>query len=262
MTTLITFSPTGGTATIAECVARGMTEEPFEHIDLTPAGTVDAAPRIVAGDTAVIAVPVHYGRVPEEAAARLRRIRGLQTPAVLVVVYGNRAYEDALLELRDIVEAIGFEPVAAGAFIAEHSFSCPATPLAAGRPDSSDLERAVAFGKMVRGKMSGLGEGAEPRPLEIPGNSPYRGRPDRSPTTPRSDAEICDLCGRCAEVCPTDAITVAETVTTDQDACMLCCACVRECPNHGRILDGEWAEEITAKLASLCTERREPELIL
>ena len=42
-----------------------------------------------------------------------------QTPAVLVVVYGNRAYDDALLELSDIATGAGFVPLAAGAFVGE-----------------------------------------------------------------------------------------------------------------------------------------------
>ena len=48
---------------------------------------------------AVITVPVYGGRVAPPALARLKEIRGNHTPAVIAVVYGNRAYEKALEEL-------------------------------------------------------------------------------------------------------------------------------------------------------------------
>jgi len=261
MTTLVTFSPTGGAEHIGECIARGISEAEFDHIDLTPAAAADSAPRIVSGDVAVIAVPVYYGRVPDTAARRLRRLRGCATPAVLVVVYGNRAYEDALVELREIAVGIGFEPVAAAAFVAEHSFSTAASPLATGRPDLSDLERAVNFGKLVRDRLDRMAEVETQISLDIPGNRPYRDKPDRVPTTPRTNPEACDLCGDCAKSCPTGAISVTDEVNTDPDACILCCACIRACPNGGRIIDGEWYEGITAKLAGLCAEPRKPEFI-
>ena len=259
MTTLVTFSPAGGAEHIGECIARGISEAGFDHIDLTPVAAADSTPRIVSGDVAVIAVPVYYGRVPDTAARRLRRLRGCATPAVLVVVYGNRAYEDALAELREIAVEIGFEPVAAAAFVAEHSFSSATVPLASGRPDVIDLERAVNFGKLVRDRLDRMAEVETKISLDIPGNRPYRAKPDRVPTTPRTDPEACDLCGECAESCPTGAISVTDEVNTDPDACILCCACIRACPNDGRIIDGQWYEGITAKLADFCVEPRKPE---
>lgn len=37
------------------------------------------------------------------------------TPAIAVCVYGNRDYDDALIELKDAIEANGFKTVAAAA---------------------------------------------------------------------------------------------------------------------------------------------------
>lgn len=62
------------------------------------------------------------------------------------MVYGNRDYEDALLELRDTVASLGFTPLSAGAFIGEHSYSTAEMPVAAGRPDATDLQTARTFG--------------------------------------------------------------------------------------------------------------------
>jgi len=106
-----------------------------KQTDLTYPAFLPCA-RLGARDLAIIGVPVYAGRVPEIAAHRLKEIKGAGTPAVVVAVYGNREFEDALVEMRDIAIAQGFEVVAAGAFIAEHSFSTDELPIAAGRPDS------------------------------------------------------------------------------------------------------------------------------
>ena len=68
------------------------------------------------------AVPSYGGRVPEIAVSRLKQMKGNGARAVLLVVYGNREYEDTLLELSDVMEAAGFSPVAAVAAVAEHSY--------------------------------------------------------------------------------------------------------------------------------------------
>lgn len=105
----------------------------------------------------VVAVPVYGGRVAETAVERLRNFRADQAPVVPVVVYGNRDYEDALLELSDLLKEKGFVPVAAAAFIGEHSFSRPDMPVAAGRPDEEDLRKAMAFGLQIREYLSQIG---------------------------------------------------------------------------------------------------------
>ena len=94
-----------------------------------------------AGISAFIAVPVYAGRVAPIALQRIRRLKGENAPVVLVAVYGNRDYEDALVELRDETTCLGFTPLAAGAFIGEHSYSRPGMPVAEGRPDANDLKR-------------------------------------------------------------------------------------------------------------------------
>ena len=85
-------------------------------------------------------MPVYAGRVAPIALQRIRRLKGENAPVVLVSVYGNRDYEDALVELRDETTRLGFTPLAAGAFIGEHSYSRPGMPVAEGRPDANDLQ--------------------------------------------------------------------------------------------------------------------------
>ncbi len=65
---------------------------------------------------------------------RINKIKGNGAKAVAVVVYGNRDYDDTLLELKNVLEENGFVVGAMVAAIAEHSI---ARNLAAGRPDKS-----------------------------------------------------------------------------------------------------------------------------
>ncbi|MFQ7055807.1 MAG: 4Fe-4S binding protein [Alistipes sp.] len=124
-------------------------------IDLThPAGH----PAPLPGEAvAIFAVPVYGGHVAPVALERLREIRGEGTPAVVLAVYGNRSFGTAVAELASFVAGRGFVPVAAGAFVGEHSYSTPATPIAQGRPDARDLIAATAFGAQVREKLAKTG---------------------------------------------------------------------------------------------------------
>lgn len=102
---------------------------------------------------AVIVVPVYGGHVAPLAMERLESIRGLDTPAVLVVVYGNRAYEKALMELDVFAIPHGLKVIAGATFIGEHSYSTDKCPIADGRPNESDLDYAEDFGKKIMEKI-------------------------------------------------------------------------------------------------------------
>lgn len=256
---LIAFSPTGTTRTVIGAVAEGI-GAPTSAFDLTLPDIHAPAP----GEIAVIGTPVYAGRVPGTAAARLRRhVRGMGRPAVLVVVYGNRAFEDALLELRDIALELGFAPVAGAAFIGEHSFSTPQWPVAEARPDATDREKAVSFGRSVREMLEGVSAPADLPPLEVPGNVPYRQGVQPSAICPETDAQTCVLCGECARSCPSGAIGLADgSVLTDAPLCLRCCACTRVCPVGARVMLNEKILEFGRMLSTQYAQRREPEFFL
>lgn len=48
------------------------------------------------------------------------------------------------------------------------------------------------------------------------------------------DADKCNGCKSCVEVCPTESITINEDgkAVVDPDSCGECGACVDECPNE------------------------------
>ncbi len=255
--TLIVFSPTGTTRAVLTAIARGSGGDGVSVRDLTLPTSCPEAPVPVQEDLALIGAPVYGGRIPAVAAERLRRCRGDGTPAVPVVVYGNRAYEDALVELADLAVQGGFAPVAAAAFIGEHSYSCPGFPIAPGRPDPDDLRNAAAFGSAVRRKLSRCQGG-----VAVPGDRPYRDRFAMPPGSAQTEDDRCVRCGRCAEVCPTGAVAAADPVATAAERCIFCCACVKNCPTGARVMAQPRIRRMTEWLSVNCAGRREPEWFL
>ena len=259
---LVYFSPTGTSKRVAEAIAKGI-QVSCEHVDLTPPTARTQEFERLSDELAVIAAPVYAGRIPSEAVYRLRRISANDTPAVLVAVYGNRLYEDALVELQDLAIELGFRPVAGGAFIGEHSYSTAEVPTAHGRPDADDVEKAIEFSRKIVEKMSGICGPRDIPPLELPGNRPYReGMRDTSePVEPITKEELCIKSGKCAEVCPTSSITVSDVVTTKGDTCIWCCACVKNCPSGARVMS-PILQKASRWLNTNFSERREPETYL
>ena len=184
--TVICFSPTRTSRKIAEAVAAGMTAARIRTIDLT-LDRSDSPITVGAGETVVLGVPVYAGRVAPEAVRRLQRIKaaaGAVIPTVVTVTYGNRDYEDALVELYDLAVSLGLSPFAAGAFIGEHSYSTPEMPVAEGRPDTLDLADARIFGGECARKLDSSGAFA---PFHIKGNRPQT-HPIRHPEPQRTAA--------------------------------------------------------------------------
>jgi len=256
------FSPTGTTNKILEGIIHGFQAAIVEHIDLTLPAVKTQDFVIKQDDFAIIGVPVYAGRIPGIAAQRLKQLKADKTPAAIVVVYGNRAYEDALLELSDLVKEAGFIPVAAGAFIGEHSYSTMATPIAVGRPDTEDLIQAKDFGAMVRKKMGEMQSLDATAALPLPGNFPYKDYGAWPEMSPIILEDLCNLCGDCAAVCPTGAITVDTTVLTDKKQCIMCCACVKSCPIKARVMEEPLIKQIAQWLSTTFQERKAPDIFV
>ncbi|PLX91010.1 MAG: FeS-binding protein [Desulfuromonas sp.] len=254
---LIYFSPTRTTQQIVEQIAVGLGVQQIEQHDLTLAENgIDLQ---VDDGIAIIGVPVYAGRVPEVCLTRMQSLASSGAPAVLVALYGNREFEDALVELNDVVYAKGFLVAAAGAFIGEHSYSTPEQPIAAGRPDAMDLDRAKAFGQAIAAKLHAGGPLTAPT---IPGNIPYKDRVPLGGVAPETDKDLCTLCGTCAKVCPTLVVEVDEEVVTAAESCVMCCACVKECPEQARTMNHPRVQERRALLIQNCSRRKEPETFL
>lgn len=250
MAELYYFSPTGGTKTAAEIFCEGISKN-VRTVDL---GSRDKAVEKPAGELAVVAVPVFGGRIPSVAAERLNELEGNGRKAVALVVYGNRAYEDALLELNNVVKERGFQVAASAALVAQHSMI---PEVGKGRPDDRDRKSILAFAGKVLEKM----ESGSDVSVKVPGNDPYKNGMNM-PVTPIS-LSSCNRCGKCTSVCPTGAIRLeSSTPVTDTEKCILCMACVSACPEQARILPPPLKEKMEQMLGALKSVRRENEYFL
>ena len=248
----IVFSLTGGTQKAADILKEALEGE-VVRVDLTDSKRDCHAVQLTQDDVAVISVPSYGGRVPAVAAERLTMLHGQNARAVLVCVYGNRAYEDTLVELEDAAKQAGFRVIAAVAAVAEHSI---VRQFAAGRPDVEDAKQLADFAKQIQSKLS-AGEDTEPA---IPGNRPYK-KPSGASMVPKPTKE-CTQCGVCAEKCPVQAIDRENPKKVEEKTCISCMRCVSVCPHSARKVSPVMLSAASLMLKKVCSERKNCELFL
>ena len=209
-------------------------------------------PNIKEDDLVVIAMPVFAGRVPALAVERLRRANPHGAKCVVVVVFGNRAYDDALLELKDVATEMGFRVIAAVAASAEHSII---RKYGKGRPDSADEQALRRFGAdIVRKAVSD-----DCTMPQVPGNRPYK----KGGKVPQPQGRRgCNGCGVCAKQCPADAIPLSDPKTVDSAKCISCMKCVSVCPKSVRKIGAVMNFLATQGLKKVCATRKENELYI
>ena len=235
------FSPTGTTEKIVKRIAVKIGETkniPVDIIDFTLPRARKEEYIFSTNDVVVLGVPVYAGRVPNVLLSFLSSIKAVGALAVPIVLYGNRNYDDALMELKIILETNGFKPIAAGAFVGEHSFS---KILSEGRPDEEDLEIADSFAKKIVEKLNS----EKIMSVNVKGNVPIRPyympksregyHVDIRKVKPKVSDE-CINCGLCVAVCPMGSIEV-DNVKEYIGICIKCNACVKKCPVLARYYD-------------------------
>ena len=243
----IIFSPTGGTEKVAHIISRQWSESTIK-IDLSDSKTDFSGCAIGKEDRVLIAMPSFGGRAPATAIERLKKIAGNGAKCTLVCVYGNRAYEDTLVEMEDAAKESGFQVVAAVAAVAEHSIM---SQYAAGRPDASDKKQLEQFAERIAGKTEAV--------VSIPGNRPYKkaGGAGLVPKVGKS----CTKCGLCAANCPVQAIDPA-SFTADAKKCISCMRCVKQCPEKARNVNGAMVSIAAMAIKKACSVRKENELYM
>ena len=247
----IYFSPTGGTKKVADIMASAWDcekeeidifhlQEPFDrsfHKD----------------DVCLVLVPSYGGRVPEPAVERIQMFEGNGARAVLVAVYGNREFEDTLIELKDTLRKSGFRCCAAVSAIAQHSIF---PQFAQGRPDENDKKELESYAEKIRKYL----ESEKMVPVKVPGNHPYR-KYDGVPLKPTASKE-CTQCGLCAKQCPVHAISMSSLRKVDKKKCISCIHCVEICPSHARKTNGLLKMVAGKTMKKTCSKRKENKLYI
>lgn len=243
------FSPTGGTKRAASCLAKSLAEN-VRELDLSVPEL--QTQEFSATDTIVVAAPVFGGRIPAAMTANIQKLHGHGARAIVVAVYGNRAYDDALLELHDCVAAQDFTVVAALGLIAEHSL---VRSIAAQRPDERDAAQIDTFASKILAKLDSAAYSAC---TQVPGNNPYK---EWQPMQLLFNlAASCNKCGLCAKKCPTQAIPSNAPQTLLAGKCTVCMRCVTICPQQARSLPQQVQAALEQRLAPFKDTRRENEL--
>ncbi len=255
---LVCFSPTGTSKRILQALAGEINHDTADLIDLTLPGARNQKLHTSARDLLLVAIPVYMGRVPALLLDWLNGITADGSPAVCIVVYGNRAYEDALIELEDILRKRGCIPVAGAAYIGEHSFSSSEIPIAESRPDERDLQHVRSFGREIVEKLrSGISLEHLPE-IDIPGNIPRKGVARIWNVDFIAVSKECSQCGTCSEKCPVGAIDATNSNLIDKTKCITCCACIRKCPQKARTMKPGPVKDAALRLNRLYNERKEP----
>ncbi len=243
------FSPTGGTKKAAD-VFMSTWSDAVDVVDLSAQDFDGSTVSVVADDTALIAMPCFGGRVPEVAITRLKQVAGNGTPCVVMCVYGNRAFEDGLVEMADAAKDAGFNVVAGVAAIAQHSIM---PQFAKDRPDATDLEHLREFASATK-KLAEEGKSAIDA---IPGGRPYK-KAGAAPLVPAVNKN-CIKCGTCAEMCPVAAIDPT-TFEADKKTCIACMRCIDVCPVHARSISKVMVKMAAASIKKVASVRKEAEL--
>lgn len=237
---LLIFSPTGQSKACALAVAKA-TKQEFVELDLTH--FIPRRKSLALSDTTlIIAYPVYGGRVPRLFAEYLReQVTFTNCKALVIATFGNRAFEDALVEMEDLLLEKGVPLIGGASIGCQHSYT---DKVGSKRPDFEDFQVLDRLAVYLNG---------ETKTVHPPGNRPYkRDMPVADPPympTPKDKAHPIN--SQCFAVCPTGSLAKG-----DPAICIHCCACI-QVSNNTLVMENPWFRDFTKHLEATCQERVE-----
>lgn len=254
---LVYFSPTGTTRKVIMAAAQKIELKSISY-DLTVHKEKEPMLNFKSDDFVIFGIPVYGGRVPKTYLEYFSTLKGSDTPAALIATYGCRAYEDALIELKTVVEEKGFKVIGAAAFPVEHSI---VRSVGRGRPDKDDLKIISDYGIKLNRKLKSL-ENLNDINLTVSGNTEYR-KYSTVPLVPHVAPDYCTECKACAKGCPAGAISIENPKKTDKSKCISCMRCMRVCPKHARYVSKMKMSFAEKKIKKACQgDRKDAEIFL
>ncbi|GAB1476659.1 EFR1 family ferrodoxin [Bacillota bacterium] len=243
--TILYFSPTGTTkkalGIFGKKLAEALGVEAVKELDFTPKKNREIQYRFTEDDLVIMGLPVYAGRLPNVLKDFLGTIEGGGALGVAITMFGNRSFDDGLVELRDRMTEDGFKVIGAGAFVGEHSFS---KVLGKGRPLAEDVAQLEEFALAVAEKVK---EGNLNTEFAVTGELPYRpyytpknmqGEPANFLKAKPLTSSACTDCKLCVKLCPMDSIDYDDTSLVP-GICIKCSACVKFCPVGAKYFDDE-----------------------
>lgn len=260
------FSPTGATEKIVNHTALKLSNalkisvEEVNNITLKSNRIEEL--NFDADDLVIAGVPVYAGRVPNILLKYLANISAKNSKCIAYVTYGNRNYDDGLIEFKDILTKQGFNLIGCGALVAEHSFS---EKIATGRPDDNDFDKLDKFILSCIEELK-IDNNDISSTLVVEGHKPYRGY--YKPRDENGEAvnfisikpvtsQNCTNCGQCSKNCPMGSIDKGDP-TLVTGPCIKCCRCVRLCPVGAKKFDSEDFLRHKKELEIGLKQRKEP----
>lgn len=239
-TMAVYFSPTTSTRQLTLAVGKGVASVFGTQLHFKNWGR----PRMREQDAvfdretlAVVGMPTYAGRLPNLIAPSISdHLKGNKTPAIAVVTYGNRAYENSLAELVSRLSKNGFIVVAAAAIPCAHAFA----NIGEGRPTQKDIVDAAVFGQKTALNLAQVEYENQLTPVAVPGDpdAPYYTplKEDGTPAhflkaKPEVDEARCTGCGVCVRFCPMGSFAVnpLNGKAEIHGVCIKCQACLRGC---------------------------------
>lgn len=239
------FSPCGSTEKISLFVADTIAstlDVPAERVDFTMPSSRETFLHFKKDDLVVFATPTYAGRIPNKIMPFVRdNITADNTPMINIATFGNRSFDDCLMEQKILLEKNGFISVGGLASVNRHVFSKKIAP---DRPSKDDMEDTKNFATKIADFLlkNPLGniyvefDGDEHLTSYYTPLGENLKKANFLKATPKTDMDKCTDCKICAMSCPMGSISFGD-VDKIIGICIKCQACVIKCPENAKFFD-------------------------